>query len=51
MEKVLPCGCVIEEINGKHITILCEEHEEDFQNVAQFEKFTPKTKMRTDREI
>ncbi len=45
----LACGCKCELINGKYITILCDQHEEEQEEML----YEPKhfTKFRTSREI
>jgi hypothetical protein len=48
--KVLDCGCTIEEVNGKMVTILCEDHEEEYQDMLATPVHFKKTKMRTTRE-
>lgn len=50
-EYELPCGCRGEFVAGKFINILCEEHEEEYQDMLVRPPNLKKTKMRADREI
>ena len=45
----LTCGCKCELINGKYITILCEQHEEEQEVMLKEPKHF--TKFKTSREI
>ena len=47
----LPCGCRTEKINGKFINILCDEHEDEYQEMLDAPVYFKKTKMKLDREI
>ena len=47
----LPCGCRTERINGKFINILCDEHEDEYQDMLESPVHFKKTKMKPDREI
>lgn len=40
------CGCYSECINGKYITILCDIHEEEYQDMHTEPLHFKKTKMR-----
>lgn len=46
-EYKLECGCSCEIINGRSITILCDEHEEEMDNEPKYKQ----TKMRPSREL
>lgn len=47
----LPCGCRTEYVNNKHINILCDLHEEEYQELLEAPIHYKKTKMRDSREI
>lgn len=46
----LPCGCRTELLNGKHINILCDLHENEYQEMLEAPVHFKKTKMRETRE-
>jgi len=48
-EYKLSCGCSCEYVNGKYITILCDKHETEQEEMS----FVPRqmTKFRISREI
>jgi hypothetical protein len=45
-EETTGCGCYSEYINGKHINILCDEHEQEYQEMQIAPLYFQKTKMR-----
>jgi len=42
-EYKLKCGCSCEFVNGKYITIQCDEHEREYDDIP----YTKRTKMRS----